>query len=70
GGQAVGLLAPLKERGGLWYGWSGTTVKEGSGTMHRQKDGDIFYVTMVLSKSEVDGYYNGFANSNLWPLMH
>lgn len=70
GGLAVGLLAALKERGGLWFGWSGKTVKEGSGTLHRQKDGDIDYVTMDLSKREVDGYYNGFANRTLWPLLH
>ena len=70
GGLAVGLLAALKERGGLWFGWSGKTVKDGSGTLHRQKDGDIDYVTMDLSKREVDGYYNGFANRTLWPLLH
>ena len=27
GGLAVGLLAALKERGGLWFGWSGKTVR-------------------------------------------
>lgn len=70
GGLAVGLLAALKERGGMWFGWSGKSVRDGSGTLHTQKDGDIEFVTLDLSKREVDGYYNGFANRTLWPLLH
>ena len=70
GGLAVGLLAALKERGGLWFGWSGKSVRDNSGTLHEQVDGDIRYVTMDLNKRDVDGYYNGFANRTLWPLLH
>ena len=70
GGLAVGLLAALKERGGLWFGWSGKSVREASGALHEQRDGDIQYVTMDLAKRDVDGYYNGFANRTLWPLLH
>ncbi|MBJ7516945.1 MAG: trehalose-6-phosphate synthase, partial [Stenotrophomonas sp.] len=70
GGLAVGLLAALKERGGLWFGWSGKSVKDNSGALHEQVDGDIRYVTMDLNKRDVDGYYNGFANRTLWPLLH
>ncbi|KAG1246314.1 hypothetical protein G6F68_014694 [Rhizopus microsporus] len=54
----------------MWFGWSGKSVREGSGTLHTQKDGDIEFVTLDLSKREVDGYYNGFANRTLWPLLH
>lgn len=70
GGLAVGLLAALKERGGLWFGWSGKSGRDESGTLHEQTEGDIRYVTMDLSKRDVDGYYNGFANRTLWPLLH
>jgi len=70
GGLAVGLLAALKERGGLWFGWSGKSVKDPSGALHEQTEGDIRYVTMDLNKRDVDGYYNGFANRTLWPLLH
>ena len=70
GGLAVGLLAALKERGGLWFGWSGKSVREASGALHEQRDGDIQYVTMDLAKRDVDGYYNGFSNRTLWPLLH
>ncbi|REM96087.1 trehalose-6-phosphate synthase, partial [Mycobacterium tuberculosis] len=57
GGLAVGLLAALKERGGLWFGWSGKSVRDNSGALHEQVDGDIRYVTMDLNKRDVDGYY-------------
>ncbi len=70
GGLAVGLLAALKERGGVWFGWSGKSVRDNSGTLHEQVEGDIRYVTMDLNKRDVDGYYNGFANRTLWPLLH
>lgn len=70
GGLAVGLLAALKERGGLWFGWSGKSTRDTSGTLHEQAEGDIRYVTMDLNKRDVDGYYNGFANRTLWPLLH
>ncbi|MCW4454729.1 alpha,alpha-trehalose-phosphate synthase (UDP-forming) [Flavobacterium sp. MXW15] len=70
GGLAVGLLAALKERGGLWFGWSGKTARGGSGELHEQVDGDIRFVTLDLSKPDLDTYYNGFSNRTLWPLLH
>jgi trehalose 6-phosphate synthase len=69
GGLAVGLLAALRERGGLWFGWSGKIARNG-GTLHEQTDGDIRFVTMDLSRTDHDDYYNGFANRTLWPLLH
>ncbi|WP_045727030.1 alpha,alpha-trehalose-phosphate synthase (UDP-forming) [Xanthomonas sp. GPE 39] len=70
GGLAVGLLAALKERGGMWFGWSGKTVRGDSGALHEQTQGPIRFVTMDLNRADVDGYYNGFANRTLWPLLH
>ncbi|MFT4249213.1 MAG: alpha,alpha-trehalose-phosphate synthase (UDP-forming) [Pseudomonas sp.] len=70
GGLAVGLLAALKEQGGIWFGWSGKTVRSDSGALHEHKDGDIRFVTMDLNKRDLDAYYNGFANRTLWPLLH
>ena len=70
GGLAVGLLAALKERGGLWFGWSGKVTREPSGTLHEQTEGDIRFVTMDLDRKDHDDYYNGFANRTLWPLLH
>ncbi len=70
GGLAVGLLAALRERGGLWFGWNGKVARGESGALHEQDDGDIRFVTMELNKRDLDAYYNGFANRTLWPLLH
>ncbi|MGE8281385.1 MAG: alpha,alpha-trehalose-phosphate synthase (UDP-forming) [Stenotrophomonas sp.] len=70
GGLASGLLAALGERGGLWFGWSGRSVSGESGALHEAQDGTIRYLTMDLSKTDLDNYYNGFANRALWPLLH
>jgi trehalose 6-phosphate synthase len=70
GGLAVGLLAALKERGGVWFGWSGKTTRDGGGTLHEQEDGGIRFITMDINRADHDAYYNGFANRTLWPLMH
>ena len=70
GGLAVGLMAALKERGGLWFGWSGKVTRDPSGTLHEQAEGDIRFVTMDLDRGDHDDYYNGFANRTLWPLLH
>src|SRR5690606_24045698 len=72
GGLAVALRSALEEHagGGLWFGWSGRTVRTGSGDLHEQRDGGIRYLTMDLSRADHDAYYNGFANRTLWPLLH
>ncbi len=70
GGLAVALRAALEERGGLWFGWSGARASEPSAEVHRQQAGRITYATMDLSRAEHDGYYSGFSNRTLWPLLH
>ncbi len=70
GGLAVALQAALQENGGLWFGWSGKTVREASGELCEQSEGGICYVTMDLNRGDHEAYYNGFANRTLWPLLH
>src|SRR5690606_25743905 len=70
GGLAVALLAALGERGGVWFGWSGKTVRGASGEVHEQEAEGIRYVTMDLNRADLDAYYNGFSNRTLWPLLH
>ena len=70
GGLAVALLDALRERGGLWFGWSGQ-ISEQPDTRPAVADyGPIRLATMDLSPAEHDAYYNGFANRCLWPLFH
>ena len=70
GGLAVALQGALSERGGVWFGWSGKSVRGPSGEIHEQREGDIRYVTVDLSRTDLDAYYNGFSNRTLWPLLH
>ena len=72
GGLAVALRAALQEHagGGMWFGWSGRSTRDDSGALHDETADGIRYVTMDLSKRDLDQYYNGFANRTLWPLLH
>ena len=71
GGLAVALQAALEERGGIWMGWSGKS----SGTkdpepLSLQEHGNITYALTDLTKTDVEEYYEGFANRVLWPICH
>ena len=70
GGLAVALESLLDQRGGLWFGWSGRITANPSPTPWRLDDGNIEFATIDLTPEEHDRYYNEFANSTLWPLLH
>lgn len=70
GGLAGALNAALKDRGGLWFGWSGAETDEARDTVHLQRNDGVTTATLDLTTREVDEYYNGYANSTLWPLFH
>ena len=70
GGLAVALLAALREKGGVWFGWSGETVEEFTGAIDLQQAGGVATATVDLEPQDVDEYYNGYANRSLWPLFH
>ena len=70
GGLAVALLAALRERGGVWFGWSGETTDLYTGEIRREHDGVVETAVVDLEPQDVDEYYNGFANRTLWPLFH
>ena len=72
GGLAVALHALMQQQGGLWFGWSGRTRADAVSepTLHTARDGAVDYATIDLSETELDLYYNQFANATLWPLLH
>jgi trehalose 6-phosphate synthase len=70
GGLAVGLVEALRERGGLWFGWSGRTHGGSRVRLHTETVEDITLATLDLTQHDLDGYYNGFSNNCLWPLLH
>jgi len=71
----VTAMAPvLRDRGGLWIGWPGTT-DELTPELRRTIDGavkDTGYdlVPVALSAEEKRLYYQGYANEIVWPLFH
>ncbi len=70
GGLAVALESLMESRGGLWFGWSGRIVDNPSDTPKRLDAGQVRFATLDLSSDEHERYYNEFANSTLWPLLH
>ena len=70
GGLASALQAALRERGGLWFGWSGKLAAETASQVHRLHDAKVDYATIDLSRADYDDFYTGFANGALWPMLH
>ena len=71
GGLAVALKAALRERGGLWLGWSGeTAADEDSIQIKPRVDGNVTFSLVDLTARDIEEYYSGFANGALWPLLH
>ena len=70
GGLAVGILAALKDRGGVWFGWNGGIAERSNQRPAITSNGRITFATIDLMQSDYDEYYFGFANRSLWPLFH
>jgi trehalose 6-phosphate synthase len=70
GGLAVALRDALRERRGIWFGWSGRLTEAPSAKPHLSFSGGTAYALIDLSADEFERYYNGFANRCLWPVMH
>jgi len=58
----------LEGRETIWIGWSGRYSEEGEITTEVKKN--VTYILVSLPKTDWDLYYNGFANSSLWPVLH
>ena len=69
GGLAVALGDALGERGGLWFGWSGA-LSQAAGGARIVSDNAIRYALADLTPAEHEGYYLGYSNRVLWPLLH
>ena len=70
GGLAVGILAALRETGGIWFGWSGEQSDAAAPMPKVSRTGNITYITIDLAPRAFESYYGGFANRTLWPLFH
>ncbi|MQB44415.1 alpha,alpha-trehalose-phosphate synthase (UDP-forming) [Rhizobium sp. ICMP 5592] len=71
GGLAVALRAALEEHGGIWMGWSGKSSGDKEPEPLVMTDhGNITYALTDLTQTDVEEYYQGFANRVLWPICH
>ena len=72
GGLATGLRSVHEQHGGLWIGWSGLTNRASAGAQRviASRLRDVGALPVPLSEEEVDGYYRGYSNSALWPVLH
>ena len=70
GGLAGALNAALKQTGGLWFGWSGEESADPAVEPRVGVYDGVTMATIDLVPQDVEEYYNGYANSTLWPLFH
>jgi trehalose 6-phosphate synthase len=70
GGLEVAVNAALKERSGIWFGWSGRIATRGTIATQTVIRNHITFITIDLSREDHQEYYRGFANSVLWPIFH
>jgi len=70
GGLAVAVRSLLRERKGVWFGWSGKISNDQKLSTTTIERDNLTYVLTDLSKKDYAEYYNGFANRVLWPILH
>jgi trehalose 6-phosphate synthase/phosphatase len=73
GGLATGLKSVHSEGNGIWIGWSGLTEEEIDKKIAPKVENALKQqkcASVSLSQAEMDGYYFGFSNKTLWPLLH
>ena len=72
GGLVTALAPVLRDRGGIWIGWDGTTSGQFHKKLFQKESNRIGYrlIPVALTSQQVELYYEGFSNTTLWPLFH
>jgi trehalose 6-phosphate synthase len=73
GGLAAALIPMVKESGAIWVGSSGQTADVAQTTepfLKVEPLGTGALATVDMPAKHYRGYYEGFANSALWPALH
>ena len=70
GGLAVGILAALKDQGGVWFGWNGKLTGKSDTQVKIVRRDNIDFATISLNEDDFEHYYNGYSNRVLWPVCH
>jgi trehalose 6-phosphate synthase len=67
GGLVSALVPILQNRDGAWVGWPG---ESGEGNTEAFTHEGIRLRPVAMTEDEVRDFYQGFANTTLWPLYH
>ena len=70
GGLAVGLLAAMQARRGLWFGWDGETAEVAAESPSVSRKEGVTFASIDFDQAEYRDFYLGFCNGTLWPLFH
>ena len=70
GGLAVALWDALVQRKGLWFGWSGEIGRQARRGVELFEEEGVEFAVTDLTEEEHEGYYLGYANRSLWPVLH
>jgi len=70
GGLAVGLMAAMQARRGLWFGWDGETVDSAADEPAVARKDGVTFASIEFDQTEYQDFYLGFCNGTLWPLFH
>jgi trehalose 6-phosphate synthase len=66
GGLVTALRPVMASQSGAWVGWDGGT----RGIPATLPDLSVRLLPISLTSAQVRGYYHGFSNATLWPLLH
>ena len=69
GGLATAMDPILKQAGGVWIGWSGTTGEVPSEALAQLRQ-EQSCIAVDLPADILEKFYEGYANQALWPLFH
>ncbi len=66
GGLVAAIEPVMQERDGVWIGWAGGADDHDDLI---EVEG-LRLVPVSMSADEIEGHYEGFLNSTIWPLYH
>ncbi len=71
GGLASALEGAAFSNTAIWVGWSGIAAGEtGDSAAHRDSLRAMGVEPVALTAAEIDGFYEGYSNATLWPVLH
>jgi trehalose 6-phosphate synthase len=70
GGLAVGLLAAMQARSGMWFGWDGEIADKAADEPSIMRKDGVTFASIDFEQAEFQDFYVGFCNGTLWPLFH